>query len=120
MARPWVHFVAVGEVPASGTALALDIHPRNRRVTLAPLPMGLGSPEVGQQVVYRVFYEGAATESAAVWLAGPEATALLAAVDEGFQASMTWSGDLVGSWTEAAWAAAEALAEGVDQALDAG
>jgi hypothetical protein len=44
-------------------------------------------------------------------LRGPRAEAHLQAVESGYCASLLWSGDLMGSWSEAAWAAAVALVE---------
>ena len=116
----WTVSVDVGVAPPEGEALALDVDPRALRVTLAPRPMGLGSAEVGQRVIYRVFYEGAATAGAAAWLAGADAAALLDAVVAGYKSWLTWSGDPMGEWSEAALVAVEALAQGVDAALDAG
>lgn len=115
----WTIHIDARAVP-DGSGLALDVDPQARRVTLAPRVTGQGSAEVGQLAVYRVFYEGAATAPAAAWLRGPEAAALLDAVADGFRLTTVWSGDRVGEWTPGAWAAAVALADGVNAALDRG
>lgn len=98
--------------------LVLELDPQRRRVLLFPMAPGQGSAEVGQLAVYRVFYERAPTALAAAFLAGPEAAALLAQVHAGCAIHRTWSGDRMGQWTPEGWAAAVAVADGVNAALD--
>ncbi len=95
-------------------ALAVEIDPRTQTVTLAWRTLGLGDAEVGSRALYRGFIEHVITEDQALaWLEGPQAATLLASIEEGYQASMTWSGDWVARWTAEAWTAAEDLLAGV-------
>jgi hypothetical protein len=82
------------------------------------MPAGTGSAEVGQLAVYRVFYERAPTGVASEWLRGAQAAALLQRIVEGCSVSRSWSGDRFGHWTPEGWAAAVAVADGVNAALD--
>ena len=90
--------------------MALEIDPRTQTVTLAWRTLGLGDAEVGSRALYRhVFEQAIHPDRALAWLQGPHAALLLARIEEGYEASMTWSGDWVARWTPEAWAAAEAL-----------
>ena len=110
----WIRQIGAGRAGPGRRALALELDPRVRTVTLAWRTLGLGDAEVGSRALYRaVFAEPVDEEEALAWLRGPQADGLLAQVSAGYQGSMTWSGDPVAEWTADAWAAAEALAAGV-------
>ncbi len=89
---------------------ALRIDPRTHDVVVLPVVVGVPSSEIGLQAVFQRYLDGRPEDDALAWLASDTAAALLAQVDEGYEASMTWSGDTIGRWTEEAWAAAEQIA----------
>lgn len=101
--------------------LALEVDPRRRRVTLGPRMPGSGGLEVQAGAQARSFFERGRSElrEAGEWLGGEEAGALLAELEAGFACETLWSGDLVATWSEEAWAAGRALYEGVDRRLGA-
>lgn len=115
----WTLAVHDGRADDGVRTLVLELDPQRRRVLLFPMAPGQGSAEVGQLAVYRVFYERAPTGLAAAWLHSAEAAALLDAVCAGCAIHRTWSGDRMGQWTPEGWAAAVAVADGVNAALDA-
>lgn len=105
----WTLHIDDGPLPP-GHLLGLDLAPGSRTLRLAPLVVGRGSAEVGQLLCYRRHYPGGRVSPAARdWLASAPATTLLTTVAAGFSATRHWTGDSVGHWTPAAWAAAEAL-----------
>lgn len=118
-AARWTLAVHDGQPDDGVRTLVLELDPQRRRVLLFPMAPGQGSAEVGQLAVYRVFYERAPTALAAAWLEGAAAGALLEAVHAGCAIHRTWSGDRMGQWTPEGWAAAVAVADGVNAALDA-
>ena len=89
---------------------SLRIDPRVHVVVVEPVVVGVPSSEIGLQAVFQRYLDGRPDEQALAWLASDDAAALLARVEEGYEASMTWSGDTIGRWTEDAWAAAEQVA----------
>lgn len=107
--------------PSPGQALALEVDPRRKTVSLAWVTVGLGSAEVGNLAVFRCVFAGEAftLEPARTWLSSSPAAALLATVTGGYAAETLWSGDTLGRWTPEAWSAAEALADGVGERLHA-
>jgi hypothetical protein len=102
------------EEPTVG--LAMDVDPRRPALTLGVRILTGGGPEFWQNAVRRRFFEGAQVDwrPALEWLRGVEAAALMRTVSEGYTGEMRWTGDWVGSWTEEASAALDALHAGVD------
>jgi hypothetical protein len=115
----WQFQVLTDRSGPGARALALEIDPRFQRVSLAWRIMGLGSAEVGSRALFRSFMavEQPDLDAASAWLQGPTAAALLDQVIGGYQGSMTWSCDFVATWTPQAWAAAQALAAGVEAVI---
>jgi hypothetical protein len=106
----WTVFVTLGE-PGSDQRCGLEIDPHRRHLRLAPFPVGEGSEEVGRLVVFRALFDGPIDPAMAEVLRGPRAATHLGRVDAGYTSSLLWSGDRLGTWSEAAWAAAVALVE---------
>lgn len=102
-----------------GWRLAMDVDVRARTVRLGPRVPGSGGLDVQGGAVARSFYDCEAVELgvAGAWLAGEEATVLLATVEAGFRCHTLWTGDLQAEWSEDAWAAGHALAVRVGELL---
>ena len=99
----------------STAALAIDVDPRRREVSLGLRRRSGGSQALFGNVLARRF-TGTPTadwSAAALWLQGDEAAALLSAILAGYQAEMVWSGDWVADWTPAARAALADLQQNV-------
>lgn len=107
------------QLETSTAALAIDVDPRRRDVSLSLRRQSGGSPALFGNVIARRF-TGTTTadwSAAVTWLQGDEATALLSAILAGYQAEMIWSGDWVADWTPAARAALAALQQNVLERL---
>lgn len=99
----------------STAALAIDVDPRRRLVSLGLRRRSGGSQELFANVIARRFTGTAAADwsAAAAWLRTATAEALLAAILSGYRAEMVWSGDWVADWTPAARAALDDLQRNV-------
>ncbi len=107
----WTLVVADREAaPTESWAVCID--PRVRQVRVEPVVSGAPSSEIGLRAVFRRYVHARPDSEALVWLASDQVAALLHAVEQGYAASMTWSGDVIGTWTPAAWQAAECVAAG--------
>jgi hypothetical protein len=108
---PWQIRIDEGTVATATMALAVDVDPRTRTLSLGLRPRTGGGPEIASGAVARTFLEVDAVswESAIAWLAGEEAAALLARMEAGYEVETLWTGDLLASWSEDAFAAGAAM-----------
>jgi len=101
----------VQEVTGGTHALAMDMDPRQPAIVLGARPISGGGPEYWHGAIAREFFDGRRADwrPALAWLRGPEAAALLEAIEAGYEAQLVWTGDWVGRWTPEARAAAKAV-----------
>ncbi len=119
---PWKTSAEKGSLIATPThALAMDLDPRHRSLTLGLRIRSGGAHELWHGAVLRRHFSAteASLKPALAWLQGEEAAALLRTIEAGYQAEMTWAGDWVARWSELAWRAAETLHMRLDAMLRA-
>lgn len=98
-------------VVSSTQRLAMDLDPRNRTIRLGLRIVTGGHSDISSGAVSRSFFsaEHAEWHQAAAWLAGDEATALLAVIAAGYHCEMRWTGDQEVIWSDEAWRAGARL-----------
>ena len=103
--------VEIQTITDSTQALAMDMDPRQPTIALGARHVSGGGPELWHGAILREFFDGRGADwrPALAWLRGPEAAPLLAAVIEGYEAQLVWTGDWVGRWTPDARAASAAV-----------
>ena len=100
-------------------ALAMQIDPRTRTITLGIHPLGATSQEADSGAVLIRYLAGSHADWTPIiaWLGSPEAAELLHLIEQGHTAEQLWSGDWQARWTEAAWNAAGVLHSQVAEIL---
>jgi hypothetical protein len=98
----------------------MEVDPRVCQVRLCVRPATGGGAELWYRAIYRHLFavETDDWEPVRLWLIGAEASVFLQTIRRGYRHEMTWSGDVIGHWTDEATSALEAVVGGVEKLVD--